>query len=65
MERFFIDFCGVGKLTWVAKPRQERAKTRLDRPRKASARQDAKTGKSSHVKSIGGKLRLVWWPLVW
>jgi len=29
-ERFFIDFCGFGKPSWVAKPSQERAKTPLD-----------------------------------
>ena len=44
---------------------RERAKTRHDRPRKASARQEAKTGKSSHVKSGGGKFRPVWVTLVW
>ena len=29
-ERFFKDFCGLGRPSWVAKPSQEGAKTPLD-----------------------------------
>ena len=54
-DRFFIDFGGFRGPSWEAKPSQEGAKTRLGRPRKASVRQEAKTGKSSQVKSVGAK----------
>ena len=54
-DRFFIDFGGFRGPSWEAKPSQEGAKTRLGRPRKASARQEAKTGKSSQVKSVAAK----------
>ena len=54
-DRFFIDFGGFRGPSWEAKPSQEGAKTRLGRPRKASVRQEAKTGKSSQVKSVGTK----------
>ena len=58
-DRFFIDFGGLrGPPSWEAKASQEGAKTRLGRPRKASARQEAKTGKSSQVKSVAAENRV-------
>ena len=48
-DGFVIDFGGFGRPSWEAKPSQEGAKTRPDRPRKASGRREVKTGKSGQV----------------